>query len=132
MILLASTNAFDQLEKINESVGKVTDKMWIVVPRADLNNPEYLKDYLRFVDKEKYSKLSEQCSKSHLYVAGGAGNVRGQLTKGIAEYNLSFLYNMIRKGKMFVDFWFAIKKLDKEHRADSLTEPPIDQTPGQP
>lgn len=64
MILFATLNAFEQLEKINGSVRKVTDKMWILLPTIDINNSDYLKYYLNYVDEEKYRDLSNQCGNS--------------------------------------------------------------------
>lgn len=121
MILFASSNTFDQLEKVNDFVAQVAKKMWILVPQVDLNSPDYLNHYLTFVDEEKYNDLSVQCSKSHPYIAAVSGSVRGKLTAGIAEYNLSLLYNFIRKGKFFLDVLFDIKKIDKENRTNGST-----------
>jgi len=119
MIFFLSQNTFDMLERINESVGKVTDKMWILAPTIDINNPGYLKHYLWYVEEEKYKELSLQCNESHSYIAGMAGAVRGKLTANIFGVNLSMLFNIIRKGKLFVDFWSDLKKIDKKYQTKS-------------
>ena len=116
IILFATLNTFDQLERINGSVKKVADKMWILVPTIDINNSEYLNHYLNYVDEKSYRELSLQCNESYSYISGMAGNVRGKLTAKIAEFNLSMFFNFIRKGKLFMGFWSEIKKLDKKHR----------------
>ena len=116
MIFLATQNTFDMLERINESVSKVTDKMWILAPTIDINNADYLKHYLNYVDEDKYRELSLQCNESHSYIAGMAGAVRGKLIAKISEFNLSVFLNIIRKGKFFVNLWSDIKKIDKKYR----------------
>jgi hypothetical protein len=118
LILFATLNAFEQLEKINESVRKVAGKMWILLPTIDISNSDYLKHYLNYVDEEKYMDLSNQCGESYLYISAIAGNVRGKLTTNIAELNLIMLFNFIRRGKIFMDFWAEIKEFDKKHQTN--------------
>ena len=118
IIIFATINTLDQLERINESVRKVADKMWVLAPTIDINNSEYLKHYLNYVDEEKYKELSLQCDESYLYIAGMSGTVRGKLTAKIAEFNLSMLFNLIRNRKLFADVWADIKKLDNKHRTN--------------
>jgi hypothetical protein len=114
-ILLATLNAFERLQKINNSVQKVTNKMWILAPTIDINNPEYLHHYLNYVEEEKYKALSMQCEESSLYVSGMAGYVRGKLTANIAEKNISMLFSIIKNANLFLSLWTKVKKLDKKY-----------------
>jgi len=117
-VLFATQNTLDVLERINKSVSKVTHKMWILAPTIDINNAEYLKHYLDYVDEKKYKELSLQCKESYSYISTMAGFVRGKLTANIYEFNLSMLFNIIRKGKLFVNLWSDIKKIDKKYRTN--------------
>lgn len=102
-VFLASGKTFNIIQLINQSVAVVADKMWILYPVVDINSPDYVQIFLRCIDEERLKALSTECEKSHQYVSGMAGFVKGQVTAPLTELNFSYFYNFICKGKTFID-----------------------------
>jgi hypothetical protein len=113
-IFMATLNTFDQIIKINEFVKRVADRMWILVPVIDFNNTKFIEHYLSYVNVQKYTDLSKQCDETYTYVTTMAGNVRGKLTGKYQEFNLSLFYNLLRKGWVFTDYWYKVKRIGKK------------------
>jgi hypothetical protein len=111
---MATLNSLDLMSKINESLKSITDHMWVLVPAIDLNHPDFIQHYLKYIDKKKYLELSNQCPETIAFVSTMAGNVRGKLTAKYMEFNLSLFVNFFRKGWSFTDYWFKIKKAGKK------------------
>ncbi|BBO79629.1 hypothetical protein DSCO28_01950 [Desulfosarcina ovata subsp. sediminis] len=114
IIFMSTLNSFDQINKNNEFVKLVADRMWVLVPVLDFSNPKFVEHYLSFVNVEKYSDLAQQCSETYTYVTTMAGNVRGKLTGRFMEFNLSLFYNLLKNGWAFTDYWFKVKKIGKK------------------
>jgi len=113
-ILFSTLGSYELLDRINESVKNVTTKMWTLVPMVDLKNPDYCRMYLSSINENELIELSIQCNKSHPYISGWVGNIRGRLTANIIEFNFSLFYNFLRKGNFFLDLWESIKKMDEK------------------
>jgi hypothetical protein len=109
-VLSSIWKSFDQLERINEALGLVAEKMWVYIPHITVEHINYKELYLKYVDIDKLKELSDQCNLSHGFIAALAGNVNGKLTSPIFQLNLSSLLTLFQKSKWIDEAFSVISK----------------------
>lgn len=114
-VLFATPRTFELLQKANASLAIIADKMWILTPNGNPDNPPWKEHYLRYADENALTTLSNQCDKTHQYVAGISGIVKGIITAPIMEQNGWTFIKLVRKG-------FGLLGLIKSmHKGDDIS-----------
>lgn len=97
-VLFASPKTFELLQRANASLGLVAEKMWILTPNVNFDNPSWKDLYLQYTDEKALAELSCQCDKTNQYVSGISGIVKGIITAPIMEQNGWTFIKLVRKG----------------------------------
>jgi hypothetical protein len=116
-VLSSTWKSFDQLERINDALRLVAEKMWVFIPQITSEHINYKKLYLQYTDCSKLEELSEQCNLSHGFIAALAGNINGRLTAPIFLLNLSSLLTLFQKSK-WIDEAYSIIRENKYKTSD--------------
>lgn len=84
-----------------DSLEKVTGKMWIRVPRVDLQNPDHIQSFMNEVNVSECNEFLEACEANYGKISGLSGGVRGYLIAPVFDFNLATLVTLLSDRKQF-------------------------------
>ena len=97
-VLYATPKTFSTLRKANASLAIILEKMWILTPNTSPDFFGWKDHYLKHADLDKLNSFSYHCEKTHQYVSGMSGLVKGIITAPIDEQNGWAFLNLLKTG----------------------------------
>jgi len=99
LILSSGWSLIRSFESATNAFKDITDKMWLSVPTADIENPNYINLFLREVDVSKCNEFIQACNDNYSKINGLSGGIRGYLISPIVGFNLfSYLHLLSIRG----------------------------------